>query len=127
MVDDGAAAAGRAAVIRELVAREVDARTRTEQLAAQLGALAEAAAGSNADDEHDPEGATLAFERQQVAALLRQAEAELTELADARARVDAGTYGRCEVCGGAIPVARLVARPTARTCVACAGSARASR
>ncbi|WP_211210939.1 TraR/DksA C4-type zinc finger protein [Sporichthya polymorpha] len=32
----------------------------------------------------------------------------------------AGTYGTCERCGQAIPPARLTARPTARTCVACA-------
>jgi DnaK suppressor protein len=30
-----------------------------------------------------------------------------------------GTYGLCERCGEAILTARLEARPTARTCVAC--------
>ena len=34
-----------------------------------------ASQASNADDEHDPEGATIAFERQQIAALLEQAAA----------------------------------------------------
>ncbi|MEO7146821.1 MAG: TraR/DksA C4-type zinc finger protein, partial [Terrimesophilobacter sp.] len=36
------------------------------------------------------------------------------------ARLDAGTYGRCEVCGKRIAHARLEARPTARTCIDCA-------
>ena len=47
---------------------------------AQIGALTRefdgvvaASRSSNADDEHDPEGATIAFERQQVAALLEAA------------------------------------------------------
>ena len=35
---------------------------------------------SNADDEHDPEGATIAFERQQVVALLEQARRRLADV-----------------------------------------------
>lgn len=112
------------AALEALASREVETRDRAERLRAQLRGVVEAAVGSNADDEHDPEGATLAFERQQVAALLRQAEDELVELAAARGRVVAGTFGTCEVCGGAIGAERLVARPTARTCVACAGRRR---
>lgn len=108
------------ALREELGAREVAARERAAALAAQLRELAAAAAGSNADDEHDPEGSTLAFEREQVAALLRQAEVELAELAAARQRLADGSYGRCESCGAAIAPGRLEARPTARTCVACA-------
>lgn len=103
-----------------LASREAETRERVERLGAQLRGVVEAAAGSNADDEHDPEGATLAFERQQVVALLRQAEAELTELAAARERVTLGVFGTCEACGGAIGTERLVARPTARTCIGCA-------
>jgi DnaK suppressor protein len=75
---------------------------------------------TNADDEHDPEGATIAFERSQVDALLRQAQRRLAELDAASARLDSGTYGRCERCGRPIDPARLDARPEARTCVACA-------
>jgi DnaK suppressor protein len=78
---------------------------------------------SNADDEHDPEGATIAFERSQVSSLVRQARAHLGEVDAAEARVRDGTYGSCECCGGAAEPARLEARPTARTCVTCAGLA----
>lgn len=114
----------RDAELARLAERQAEAQERAERLRGLLDSLVESADGANVDDEHDPEGATLAFERQQVAALLRQAEADLVELAAARDRVDAGTYGRCEVCGGRIDEARLEARPTARTCVACASSSR---
>jgi RNA polymerase-binding transcription factor DksA len=80
--------------------------------------IVDASADSNADDEHDPEGSTIAFERSQVGALIEQAERRLSEIGAARARLDAGTYGRCEVCGEPIPDGRLEARPVARTCVA---------
>lgn len=82
--------------------------------------IVDASADSNADDEHDPEGSTIAFERSQVGALIEQAKQRLTEIEAARARVDDGTYGRCEVCGEPIPDRRLEARPIARTCVGCA-------
>jgi RNA polymerase-binding transcription factor DksA len=84
--------------------------------------IVDASADSNADDEHDPEGSTIAFERSQVSALIGQAERRVAEIDAARARVDAGTYGRCEVCGDPIAAERLEARPAARTCVRCAAA-----
>jgi DnaK suppressor protein len=81
--------------------------------------IVDASADSNADDEHDPEGSTIAFERSQVGALIEQAERRLAEIEAARARIDDGTYGRCEACGQPIADGRLEARPVARTCVAC--------
>jgi RNA polymerase-binding transcription factor DksA len=79
-----------------------------------------ASADSNADDEHDPEGSTIAFERSQVGALINQARRHLAELDAAEERLRAGSYGCCESCGRPIPAARLEARPVARTCVSCA-------
>ena len=79
-----------------------------------------ASQSSNADDEHDPEGATIAFERQQVAALLDQARRRLADVDAAVTAVEAGTYGRCETCGRPIAAERLAARPSARTCIDCA-------
>jgi DnaK suppressor protein len=75
---------------------------------------------SNADDEHDPEGATIAFERSQIGALVRQAREHLAEVDAALERMEIGTYGVCEGCGEPIPPARLEARPAARRCVTCA-------
>lgn len=43
----------------------------------------------------------------------------MDEIDAAQARLAAGTYGGCEECGGAIPLERLRAVPTARHCVTC--------
>lgn len=88
---------------------------------ADVAAIVAASEGSNADDEHDPEGATIAFERAQVDALARHALAHLEEVAAALRRVEDGSYGTCTRCGRPIPRERLEARPTATTHVACAG------
>jgi DnaK suppressor protein len=47
--------------------------------------------------------------------------AEATAIRAALRRIDAGTYGRCARCGHPIGAARLVALPSATTCVTCAG------
>ena len=80
----------------------------------------DASRDTNADDEHDPEGATIAFEREQVGALVRQAEEHLRRVDAALARLAGDTYGGCAACGRPIPQERLEARPTALTCVGCA-------
>jgi RNA polymerase-binding transcription factor len=41
------------------------------------------------------------------------------EIADAFRRLESGTYGACESCGGEIPMNRLTAEPFARYCVHC--------
>lgn len=106
-------------------------RRETEQrLAGLTGSftdIVDASEASNADDEHDPEGSTIAFERSQVGALISQAQAHLAELDAAEARLAAGTYGVCESCGGQIAPARLEVRPVARECIACAGRRTTSR
>lgn len=97
---------------------------RIAQRTGEMTALFAASRDSNADDEHDPEGQTIAFERAQHAAMTEQARAHLEEVDAALARAAAGTYGVCEVCGRPIDPARLDARPTARTCVQHASGAR---
>lgn len=107
--------------VRALLHRQ---RRETEQRLAALtgsfGDIVDASRSSNADDEHDPEGATIAFERSQVAALIAQARDHLAELDAADARAADGSYGICEVCGDRITPERLEARPVARACVRCA-------
>jgi RNA polymerase-binding transcription factor DksA len=98
-------------------------RRTTERLAALTGdyaGIVEASKDSNADDEHDPEGSTIAFERSQVGALVEEARHQLAEVEAARARLADGTYGTCQRCGEPIGEGRLEARPTARTCIRCA-------
>jgi DnaK suppressor protein len=94
-------------------------RTRLGRLTGDYRGIVDASRDSNADDEHDPEGSTIAFERSQVGALVQQAHQRLDEVESALQRLADGGYGRCETCGRPIPEDRLVARPTARTCVDC--------
>ncbi len=108
---------------RELLEQE---RRRTQEqidsLRRDFDAGVEASLDSNADDEHDPDGSTIAFERSQVDAVLQQARRNLAEINAAQTRVEQGTYGTCENCGRPIAPARLEARPVARTCIECASA-----
>ena len=87
---------------------------------AELADVIDSASSTTGDDEHDPEGATIGFERAQSAASLDAALARLAEVDAAVARVAAGTYGVCDRCGRPIGHPRLDARPTTPYCIACA-------
>jgi DnaK suppressor protein len=50
--------------------------------------------------------------------LLEQVRSELDDVDRALERLDDGTYGRCEACGGPIGGQRLAALPAARYCLA---------
>jgi DnaK suppressor protein len=104
----------------ELLRLRARAETEATTLARDLETLFTASRDSNADDEHDPEGATIGFERAQLTALLAAARERIAEVDDALRRVDAGSYGICERCGQPIAGERLAARPFARYCMACA-------
>ena len=95
--------------------------TRIADLERDFAAIVDASEAANLDDEHDPEGSTVGFERAQVRALLEQARAHLAELDAAAARIADGSYGVCVRCGGPIGADRLRARPTTQLCVGCAG------
>ncbi|GIG38810.1 TraR/DksA family transcriptional regulator [Cellulomonas phragmiteti] len=101
-----------------LLALRADALGRLTGLGDAHRDVVDAARGANVDDEHDPEGATIAFERAQLEALAAGAHQRLTEVDAALARLAAGTYGTCAVGGEPLDDARLEARPTATTCVA---------
>jgi RNA polymerase-binding transcription factor DksA len=108
-------------VTADRVRRELEAaQRRASDLAAELEALEDATAESP-DDEHDPDGSTVGYERARVGALLARSRADIVALALARDRLDAGTYGTCQGCGRPIPSERLAALPSTTTCVACAG------
>jgi len=101
----------------DLTAERAATQQRIAALEAQVAGIVETASASSGDDEHDPEGQTVAYDRAQAQALLVRARADLTEVDAAFERLDAGTYGICEVCGRPIPGERLEARPAARRCV----------
>ena len=95
---------------------------RVQSLQRSFDDMVAASRDSNADDEHDPEGATIAFERAQLVAVLRHANADLVEIDAAIRRLEDGSYGFCERCELPIAPSRLEARPAARRCVTCAMS-----
>jgi RNA polymerase-binding transcription factor DksA len=93
-----------------------------QDFAAIVTSASEGSAGG--DDEHDPEGATVAFERQHVAALAAQAREHLMAIDAALRKIDSGIYEICDVCGRPIGAERLAARPAALICVDCARTRR---
>ena len=103
-----------------LLTERASVLAQIEALTREFDGVVAASRSSNADDEHDPEGATIAFERQQVAALLEQARSRLADVDEALLRAAAGDYGTCAECGRPIAAERLAARPQARTCIDCA-------
>jgi RNA polymerase-binding protein DksA len=108
------------AVRVRLEAEREHTRARLAGLTHDFDEVVAASRDTNADDEHDPEGATIAFERSQVAALVHQAQHDLSEIEAALRRIAEGTYGVCEACGDPIGEGRLDARPATRWCIGCA-------
>ena len=106
----------RGAILDELIRvdQQIAALTRS------FDDIVEAALLTSTDDEHDPEGATIAFERAQVTSLLRTAKADREALRTTMDSLDDEGYGVCEHCRGFIGVERLLALPAATRCVSCA-------
>jgi RNA polymerase-binding transcription factor DksA len=109
----------RAGVPGVLAAERARALQRLEGLEREFTGIVDASGSTGADDEHDPEGATIAFERQHVAALLSQAREHLAQIEAALRRLADGSYGICGTCGRPIEAARLAARPVTTTCIGC--------
>jgi DnaK suppressor protein len=106
-----------ASVVLEFERGQILSRLRA--LADEFGGIVAASMDANGDDEHDPEGATIAFERERTAALRGQAEAHLDDVDRALARVAAGEYGFSCSCGRPIAAERLRALPVTELCIGC--------
>lgn len=99
---------GRLKGIRDgIVGQGIDAETE----AASIGELSDNA-------QHQADVGTETFDRERDLSILEQVESDLADIEQALARLDDGTYGRCEVCGATIDDARLEAVPATRFCVA---------
>lgn len=110
-----------------LLAKRAEALERLRGLDASFTDIVEAAQDSNLDDEHDPEGTTVAVSRAQVASLAAETRLNLDAIDAALERVEAGTYGICSQCRAPIAPARLAALPATNTCISCARSTRRAR
>jgi RNA polymerase-binding transcription factor DksA len=116
----GLSPAEQAAARTVLAAERERTQARIAALQRDFDGIVASSASASADDEHDPEGSSTAFDRQHVAALLSQGRDHLADISRAAGRVADGSYGTCERCGLPIGTERLAARPAAATCVRCA-------
>lgn len=67
--------------------------------------------------QHQADMGTETFERERDLSILEQVEAELGDVEHALRRLDQGTYGTCDACGGPIGDERLEALPATRFCL----------
>ena len=87
---------------------EAEQERTARQIASLEGVVAAIVEGSeliSTDDEHDPEGPTIAYERAQATALLRQARADLDALVISRRQLELGRQVVCAACGRDITLA----------------------
>lgn len=68
---------------------------------------------------HQADAGSDAYDKDFALSLLSQEQDALYEIEEALKRIDAGTYGVCEMSGKEIPAARLEALPFARLTVEC--------
>jgi len=111
--------------IKKFQAELEEERERLVNVIAEHEREMEAARNSEtaADRSSDPENADAGSMRLEYAKELsieRNASDLLHKVEHALRRIESGDYGICEVCGEAIPVARLEVLPYATTCVTCA-------
>jgi RNA polymerase-binding transcription factor len=95
-----------------------------ERLRARLRELGAGSDASLAFDGGFADSSQVTAERGELDAIAGSLTDSLQEVEDALSKLDEGTYGRCESCGGAISQERLEAKPAARLCIACASKAR---
>lgn len=87
------------------------------QLEAELAELGYGEAGGLHYDPNFADSSQVTAERGEAETLAGQLKESLDEVAQALARLEDGTYGRCEACGVAINPARLEAMPATRFCI----------
>ncbi|HRT05162.1 MAG TPA: TraR/DksA family transcriptional regulator [Kiritimatiellia bacterium] len=81
----------------------------------------------SAHSTHMADQGTDNFDRELALNLASSRQESLYDIEDALRRVDEGTYGACEACGGAIELPRLKALPFAKKCMACQNAAERGR
>lgn len=94
---------------------------RRSELQAEIDAATEARRQAERGSEVRDSKDDAALQQTQAGDDLQLARdlAELRDVEDALARLDAGSHGLCADCGVGIPAARLAAQPAARRCAAC--------
>ena len=105
---------------RASLREERDARGRVvETLASEINGLVHRREAGGPAEEGFGRGEAASVDLEETRARHAEVVARLVEVDGAFARLEAGAYGRCEVCGGSIGEARLEAIPTAIRCIGC--------
>ena len=99
------------AELAELRAQQADLEESTE------ASLADAT-GEVGFDEEFADAGSFTFERERDLSLVDNAKDLIDKVEYALARIDRGSFGRCEACDGAIEAERLDALPYATLCLA---------
>lgn len=94
-----------------------DLSAERDRLTTQINSL-EPGRNDDRTDDNFADSGQVAAEQGENQALAAQLRNELEEVERALAKLDQGTYGRCETCGEPIAPARLEAKPAARYCIA---------
>jgi len=71
----------------------------------------------DSDSADENEVADTIEEFEENSAVLKQLEIQLLKVEGALGKIEAGTYGKCNICGKEISEARLEANPAALTCI----------
>ncbi len=118
---------GRSAVIatKEMLRKRLE--EERARLLSELSQLSIGGSGATEDmigehagyGNHLADDATEIFEQERNLALRRNLQNLLAMTEHALHKFDAGTYGRCDECGGSIDPARLEALPWASLCIRC--------
>lgn len=104
----------------QLISDRAETQALVDALMLELESFQASRQATTTDDGQDPEGPAIDFERSQSTVVLVQSRNHLDQIDLAIARLDEDAYGTCARCGGAIPFARLSARPYTAHCVGCA-------
>lgn len=119
--------------VKKLKADEIESFKRKltamrAQLRGDVHLMTETAMKKNRMDEtsefsstpiHPAESGSDNFEQEFTLSLMEVGAGRIQEVEAALKRIDEGTYGICEGCGGRIPKKRLEAIPYASKCVQC--------
>jgi len=87
----------------------------------------EASGDISAHSTHMADQGTDNFDRELALNLASSRQESLYDIEDAIRRIDEGSYGACETCGGAIERPRLRALPFAKKCMTCQNAAERGR
>lgn len=112
---DGQRAALRETLLKEK--HELERRLRANDRFGAADPLTATTGELSTYDNHPADVGSEVFERGKDIALNEHEQHHLSDVNDALARMDEGSYGRCAICGEPIPFERLRAIPTTEYCV----------